>query len=230
MSEANETTPGSEADAVKDDTAAVGESAVERDTANESNEIEVLKSTIEEMQQRLQAQSQLVGKLNNAIKREAKAEEKQTATDKPKGDVSKYHELERQMADIQERYKRQEKASIMSGIELALVEAGAKPEAGVPGAPGAKPGAEVPEAPKEEKEEKKKEKKSQKERPRSKKKHTKIQVWKLYEVKDGKLNRKNEPCPRCGAGTFLASYKDRKYCGKCGWSLLQKAKPEEEKK
>jgi len=79
--------------------------------------------------------------------------------------------------------------------------------------------APVEEAPKEEK---KKEKKSQKERPRSKKKHTKVQVWKLYKVEDGKVVRKNESCPRCGPGTFLAHYKNRKYCGKCGWSLIQK--------
>jgi len=69
--------------------------------------------------------------------------------------------------------------------------------------------------------EKKKEKKSQKERPRSKKKHTKVQVWKLYDVKSGKLVRKRENCPRCGPGTFLAAYKNRKYCGKCGYGLVQ---------
>jgi small subunit ribosomal protein S27Ae len=74
-----------------------------------------------------------------------------------------------------------------------------------------------------EKEEKKKEKKSQKERPKSKKKHTKVQVWKLYKIEGGKVIRKNEKCPRCGAGTFLAQYKNRKYCGKCGYSQIQKA-------
>jgi len=74
------------------------------------------------------------------------------------------------------------------------------------------------------KEEKKKEKPSQKERPRSKKKHTKVQVWKLYKVEGGKLVRKNESCPRCGPGTFLAAYKNRKYCGKCGYGLVQQAK------
>ena len=67
----------------------------------------------------------------------------------------------------------------------------------------------------------KKEKKSQKEKPKSKKKHAKVQVWKLYSVKDGKVERKGEKCPRCGPGTFLASYKKRKYCGKCGWAILQ---------
>ena len=66
----------------------------------------------------------------------------------------------------------------------------------------------------------KKEKKSQKERPHSKKKHAKIQVWKLYDIKGG-LKRKNENCPRCGPGTFLANYKQRKYCGKCGWALVK---------
>ena len=68
----------------------------------------------------------------------------------------------------------------------------------------------------------KKEKKSQKERPHSKKKHTKVKIWKLYEVKGGKLSRKNEQCPRCGSGTFLAKYKTLKYCGKCGWSQMSK--------
>jgi small subunit ribosomal protein S27Ae len=78
----------------------------------------------------------------------------------------------------------------------------------------------VPEV-KEEKKKEKKEKKSQKERPKSKKKHTKIQVWKLYEIKENKATRKNESCPRCGPGTFLASYKNRKYCGKCGFAEIK---------
>ena len=78
------------------------------------------------------------------------------------------------------------------------------------------------EAPK--KEEKKKEKKSQKERPKSKKKHAKVQVWKLYKVDGNKVTRKNEYCPRCGAGTFLASYKNRKYCGKCSFSEITTVK------
>ncbi len=75
---------------------------------------------------------------------------------------------------------------------------------------------------KPEKKKEKKEKRSRKERPISKKKHTKVQVWKLYEVKDGKVNRKNETCTRCGPGVFLAKYKNRKYCGKCGWAEFEK--------
>ena len=74
--------------------------------------------------------------------------------------------------------------------------------------------------------EKKKEKISQKERPRSKTKHKKVQIWKKYEVKDGKVNRKLPNCPRCGQGTFLAVYKNRKYCGKCGWSEVITEKKE----
>lgn len=74
------------------------------------------------------------------------------------------------------------------------------------------------------KEEKKKEKRSQKERPHSKKKHTKVQVWKFYKVDGKKVSRKNENCPRCGPGTFLAAYGNRKYCGKCGYGIVQQAK------
>ena len=40
--------------------------------------------------------------------------------------------------------------------------------------------------------------------------------------KEEKKKEKKENCPRCGEGTFLAAYKNRKYCGKCGWSQIQK--------
>jgi small subunit ribosomal protein S27Ae len=78
----------------------------------------------------------------------------------------------------------------------------------------------APEAPVEAVVEKKKEKKSQKERPHSKKKHTKVQVWKKYKIEGGKVTRLGENCPRCGTGTFLAKYKNRKYCGRCGWAQI----------
>lgn len=87
-----------------------------------------------------------------------------------------------------------------------------------------KPAAPVAEPVEEKKEKPKKEKRSQKERPRSKKKHTKVQVWKLYSVSGNEIKRKNEPCPRCGPGTFLASYKNRKYCGKCGFAEIKEEK------
>lgn len=67
----------------------------------------------------------------------------------------------------------------------------------------------------------KKEKRSQKDRSRSKKKHTSVQIWKLYKVSGEHVERKNPFCPRCGQGTFLALYKNRKYCGKCGWGEVK---------
>ncbi len=40
----------------------------------------------------------------------------------------------------------------------------------------------------------------------------------LYEVKNGKLVRKNPLCPRCGPGTFMADHGDRFTCGRCGYT------------
>jgi len=60
-------------------------------------------------------------------------------------------------------------------------------------------------------------------RPKSKSKHKKVQVWKKYVVSGEKVERKGEFCPRCGSGTFLAIHKNRKTCGKCGYSeIIQK--------
>ena len=58
---------------------------------------------------------------------------------------------------------------------------------------------------------KRKGKKKRAKRPTSKK-------WALYEIKDGKLIRKNKFCPRCGPGVFLANHGDRLSCGKCGYT------------
>lgn len=55
-------------------------------------------------------------------------------------------------------------------------------------------------------------------RPKSKSKHKKVQVWKKYEISGKEVKRKGESCPRCGIGTFLAIHKNRKTCGKCGYS------------
>lgn len=70
----------------------------------------------------------------------------------------------------------------------------------------------------------KKEKRSQKERrkARSKSKHRNVQIWKLYKIENGKVVRLRKTCPRCGDGTFLAEYKNRTYCGRCGWSQIRK--------
>ena len=55
-------------------------------------------------------------------------------------------------------------------------------------------------------------------RPPSKSKHLKVQVWGKYEINGKEVKRKLESCPRCGTGTFLANHKNRKTCGKCGYS------------
>ena len=44
----------------------------------------------------------------------------------------------------------------------------------------------------------------------------------MYEVKDGKVTRKGQTCPRCGDGVFLASHADRLSCGKCGYTEYKK--------
>lgn len=50
----------------------------------------------------------------------------------------------------------------------------------------------------------------------------------LYEVKGETLSRTHKSCPKCGPGTFLADHKDRRSCGKCGYSeskVAPSAKP-----
>jgi ubiquitin-small subunit ribosomal protein S27Ae len=41
--------------------------------------------------------------------------------------------------------------------------------------------------------------------------------YKLYEKKGNSASRKNSFCPKCGPGIFMASHKDRRTCGKCGY-------------
>lgn len=56
-------------------------------------------------------------------------------------------------------------------------------------------------------------------------KHKPVQIWKLYEIKDNKIFRKNKYCKRCG-DSFLAVHKDKEfiryYCGKCNFTEMQK--------
>ena len=49
-----------------------------------------------------------------------------------------------------------------------------------------------------------------------------MQVWKIYDSKNGTLARKTTSCPKCGPGVFLAKHKDRTSCGKCGYTVMQK--------
>jgi len=73
-----------------------------------------------------------------------------------------------------------------------------------------------------EEEKPKKKKKSRKDRIISKKKHTKVQVWKKYDTSGGNIVRKSKSCPRCGVGTFLAEAGNRVYCGRCGYAEIKK--------
>ena len=45
-----------------------------------------------------------------------------------------------------------------------------------------------------------------------------IKVYTQYEVKGEELIRKNISCPKCGAGTAMSNHKNRKACGKCGYT------------
>lgn len=40
----------------------------------------------------------------------------------------------------------------------------------------------------------------------------------LYKIEDGKLVRTRKQCPQCGPGVFLAAHKDRRACGRCGYT------------
>ena len=44
----------------------------------------------------------------------------------------------------------------------------------------------------------------------------------LYEVDGDKIVRKNQICPRCGEGVFMADHGDRVACGKCGYTEMKK--------
>jgi len=40
-----------------------------------------------------------------------------------------------------------------------------------------------------------------------------------YKVAGDKVEREQN-CPRCGPGIFLAKHKDRQTCGKCGYTVF----------
>lgn len=43
-------------------------------------------------------------------------------------------------------------------------------------------------------------------------------VSEAYEVEGENLKRKTLSCPKCGEGFRLGNHKDRKTCGKCGYT------------
>lgn len=53
-------------------------------------------------------------------------------------------------------------------------------------------------------------------------KSAEIRKSRFYELKDGKVKRLRQPCPRCGSGVFLADHGDRLSCGKCGYTEFRK--------
>jgi len=55
-----------------------------------------------------------------------------------------------------------------------------------------------------------------------KKKAKKMKKHAYYEIKGTVLSRKNVACPKCGAGVFMATHKDRQTCGKCGYTEWKK--------
>ena len=48
------------------------------------------------------------------------------------------------------------------------------------------------------------------------------QVWKLYDVSGDKIKRKNPFSLKGGTGVFLAVHKNRKHCGKTGYTEYNK--------
>ncbi len=65
---------------------------------------------------------------------------------------------------------------------------------------------------------------------RTGKKHASLKIWEYYEVDGSTVKRKRKNCPRCGPGTMLSEHKNRKYCGRCGYTEISKSAPPEEKK
>jgi len=50
---------------------------------------------------------------------------------------------------------------------------------------------------------------------------TKKGLWEHYKLKDGRLEKDLNSCPRCGSGFFLANHVDRLTCGKCGYTKFK---------
>ncbi len=62
-------------------------------------------------------------------------------------------------------------------------------------------------------------------RERKGRKHSQVSPKDMYKVSGDKAERARKPCPRCGPGTWLASHKSREYCGRCGYTIIEKPQP-----
>lgn len=56
------------------------------------------------------------------------------------------------------------------------------------------------------------------EKPKKKQKHYKSS---FYKVEGETLARTRKPCPKCGAGVFLAEHKNRFTCGNCSFTQMK---------
>ena len=48
-------------------------------------------------------------------------------------------------------------------------------------------------------------------------------ISEIYQIKDGKIERKRQECPRCGSGVYMAEHANRTSCGKCGYTVFKKS-------
>lgn len=56
-----------------------------------------------------------------------------------------------------------------------------------------------------------------------KNKKIKLRILNLYKIEgDGKITRLRKECPVCGAAYFMASHKNRYYCGHCHRTQIRK--------
>jgi len=45
-----------------------------------------------------------------------------------------------------------------------------------------------------------------------------VKQSKFFKVKENNMERAGKTCDRCGEGTFMAEHKNRRSCGKCGYT------------
>jgi small subunit ribosomal protein S27Ae len=63
---------------------------------------------------------------------------------------------------------------------------------------------------------------SKEEKGQEKSKKKSYSIYKKYEIKDGKIERKRPFCNRCGRGYFMADHGNRYTCGNCGFTMFKR--------
>lgn len=51
-----------------------------------------------------------------------------------------------------------------------------------------------------------------------KKEKPKVKKSKKYTIENNEIKKTGKFCSKCGPGVFMAEHKDRKTCGKCGYT------------